>query len=91
LDVLSKAFYLTLISTANEPRSRPKIAESEMREVILNLCQNHFLTLNVLAKLVDRNADALRKSYLNKMVKEKLIRLAFPKTPTHEKQAYRSI
>lgn len=90
LELLNDEFAQLLFSAANKPRTKSKISAKEMREVILILCQDNFLTLNVLGKLVDRNTDGLRKQYLNKMVKEKLIRLAFPTTPTHEKQAYQS-
>jgi hypothetical protein len=61
-----------------------------MEAVILALCRDRYLTLNVLATLVDRNADVLRKRYLDALVKSRKIRRAFPGTPTHEKQSYRA-
>jgi ATP-dependent DNA helicase RecG len=47
--------------------------------------------LSVLAKLLDRNPDTLRKTYLDSLVKSHRIRRAFPGTPNHEKQSYRTV
>ena len=58
--------------------------------VILELCEKYYLTLNILAELLQRHPNGLRQRYLNRMIKENKIVLAFPNTPTHEKQAYRT-
>lgn len=62
-----------------------------MEVVILDICKGRYLTLSVLAKLVDRNSDTLRKTHLDNLVKSRRIKRAFPGTPTHEKQAYRAV
>ncbi len=44
--------------------------------------------LRTLAELVQRKPETLRDQYLTKLVRERKLTLAFPKTPTHERQAY---
>lgn len=57
--------------------------------VILSVCEGRYVRLSVLAELLNRDSDGLRKGYLDGLVKEKRIRRAFPGTPTHELQSYR--
>ena len=86
--LLDKVFYNQLIALASEPRSSRRMNQDSMQNVILALCREQYVTLQALAQLVSRSSDALRQQYLSPMVKEGLLRLAFPQTPTHEKQAY---
>lgn len=90
LSVLRATFRRALEAIATEPREKKKLPQEAMRNVILALCRDYFLTLNVLGQIMDRNPDALRQQHLNGMVRNREIRLAFPATPTHEKQAYRA-
>lgn len=71
-------------------RTKKKLSAQEMRQLILTACKKQYLTLNVLAQLLNRNPDGLRQQHLSEMVRNHHIRLAFPATPTHEKQAYRA-
>lgn len=43
---------------------------------------------NIWVELVNRKPDTLRDQYLSGLVQERKLSLAFPKTPTHERQAY---
>ncbi len=61
-----------------------------MKIILLNLMDNHTITPKVLADLLDRNAEFLRKNYLNPMVKEGLIQLFYPNNIKHPNQAYRT-
>ena len=90
LETLSPKLLQTLQALAQEPRQRGRMPRAQMQEVIRDLCCNHYLTLNVLASLLNRSPDALRQQYLNGMVKNKTMRLAFPSKPTHERQAYKA-
>lgn len=90
LVVLDEDFRVTLEYLAAEPRRKERLGADRMERVILALCRDHFITLSVLALLVDRNADGLRQQYLSKMVRAGQMVLAFPTKPTHEKQAYRA-
>jgi ATP-dependent DNA helicase RecG len=90
LDRLDAGFREKLEILAEEPRNRERMQKDRMQQVIITLCKEHYLTLNVLANLVKRSPDALRQQYLNGMVKSRQIQLAFPSKPTHERQAYKA-
>ncbi|PAU60681.1 AAA family ATPase [Pseudomonas sp. PIC25] len=90
LDCLDENFRTRLETMAAEPRRKKKLARERMQQVLTALCREQFMTLNVLARLVERNPDALRQQYLNEMVRHRQIQLAFPSRPTHERQAYRA-
>lgn len=87
---LKSVFRATLEKAAAEPRKKGKISQEAMRQVILTLCQGHYLALSCLAELVNRDSDALRQQHLKPLTKEGKLRLAFPTAPTHAKQAYRA-
>jgi hypothetical protein len=59
-----------------------------MEKVILAVCERHYLTLQALAELLNRKPESLRNTYLSPMVRARALSLAFPATPTHERQAY---
>ncbi|MEN0104817.1 MAG: RNA-binding domain-containing protein [Pseudomonas sp.] len=90
LDELNDELWIYLHGLSEEPRQRLRMQPERMREVISLLCNDHYLTLNVLAELLGRSADALRQQYLNAMVKKRQIQLAFPSKPTHILQAYKA-
>ena len=90
LSHLKAEFRSKLENLAEEPRQQSKLKAERMKHVILTLCQDQFISLAALAKLLNRNPDGLRQQYLKQLVKEARIVLAFPTTPTHEKQAYRT-
>lgn len=90
LEQISSELCAELESLAQPPRLKARLQPAAMEAVILALCRDRYLTLNVLATLVDRNADVLRKRYLDALVKSRKILRAFPSTPTHEKQSYRA-
>ena len=90
LSLVSEQLLGALQSRATEARNKQRLPPARMEDIILTMCRERYLTLNVLAKLLNRNPEALRKQYLNAMVKSGQICQAFPMTPTHEKQAYRS-
>ncbi len=59
-----------------------------MERTLLAVCEGHYLTLSALAELLHRKPVSLRNNYLTQMVRAKSLSLAFPTTPTHERQAY---
>lgn len=85
---LSTSLRQRLEALATEPKIKRKIRKEKMVEVVLALCAEHFITLRCLAELVNRKPDTLREQYLSGLVQERKLSLAFPKTPTHERQAY---
>ncbi|MEO6624286.1 MAG: ATP-binding protein, partial [Burkholderiaceae bacterium] len=88
LDALSPAMRSRLEAIAAEPRSKGKVNREVLHRVILELCMARFVTLRCLAELIQRKSETLRDQYLSKMVRERKLTLAFPTTPTHERQAY---
>jgi hypothetical protein len=88
LEPLSEALRSRLEEMASEPRSKAKVDRQVLIDVLLQLCEGRFVTLRCLAELVKRKPDTLRDQYLKTLVRQRKIRLAFPKTPNHERQAY---
>ncbi len=88
LDKLSEALRQNLELIAKEPRVKGRVDRDSLIQVILGICTGRFVTLSSLAQLVDRKPDTLRDQYLTKLVRDRQLSLAFPTTPTHERQAY---
>jgi hypothetical protein len=85
---LSAPLRQRLEAMAAEARSKGKVSREKMVAVVLALCAGHFITLRCLADLIKRKPATLRNQYLAGLVRERKLTLAFPKTPTHERQAY---
>jgi len=68
--------------------SKGKAPASEVRAVILKLCQGRCLQVETLAVLLQRNAKNLRHQYLAPMVREGLLKFRYPESPTRPDQAY---
>ncbi|MFC5520872.1 RNA-binding domain-containing protein [Polaromonas jejuensis] len=87
---LTSEVRLELEIRAALPRERRRLDPEAMSRVILSVCEGRYIRLSVLAELLDRNPDSLRRNYLDTLVKDHRIRRAFPGTPTHEMQSYRA-
>jgi hypothetical protein len=85
---LSVAFHSRLEGMASVPRVKGKVDRQVLIDGMLNLCERRFLTLCCLAELVNQNPGTLRDQYLGSLVRQRQIRLALPKTPNHERQAF---
>ena len=59
-----------------------------INQVIIKLCNERFITLTDLSTLLDKKPDTLRKNYLNPLVTNEKLRLAYPTKRNHPKQAY---
>ena len=90
LAALSPALRDELLQRAALPRAKARLDRDSMASVILSVCEGRYVRLSVLAELLSRDADGLRKGYLDALVKDYRIRRAFPGTPTHEMQSYRT-
>lgn len=88
LAILSGPFRNQLENLAAEPRAKKKVEREVLIQAVLTLCSGRFITLRCLAELVQRKPETLRDQYLSRLVKERKLMLAFPTTPTHERQAY---
>ena len=88
LSALSSELRQHLEMVAAEPRNKKKLNRDLFEKIILDVCAEHYLTLQVLAELLNRKPASIRNGYLTPMVRDKKLALAFPTTPTHERQAY---
>jgi predicted HTH transcriptional regulator len=86
---ISELLRSELIQLAALPREKARLEKQTMVDVILSVCEGRYVRLSVLSELLKRDSDGLRKSYLDKLVKEQRIRRAFPGAPTHKLQSYR--
>lgn len=86
---LTPALRLELESRAALPRTRPRLSPEVISEVILSVCEGRYVRLSVLAELLNRTHDGLRRGCLDALVKDHRILRAFPGTPNHEMQSYR--
>lgn len=87
---LDPIFKNHLYNIANDARNKKRLDPDIMENLILTLCSEQFFTIGVLAEVLNRKPEALRRGYLSNMIKNQKLCLAFPTTPTHEKQAYRT-
>ncbi|MES0488917.1 MAG: ATP-binding protein [Leptospirales bacterium] len=85
---LTKEIAQSMQVIAQPAKDKPRLLKPEMEKIIADLCQGRYITLQVLSELLNRNNDSLRKQYLTIMEKDGSLKLAFPTTPTHPKQAY---
>ncbi len=88
VDKLTQDFREKLEAMATLPRTKGKIDRKELEDLIVQVCEGHFVTISSLAKIMDRGERTLRQDFLSKLCKDKRLRRAFPDTPNHEKQAY---
>ena len=88
IETLTPEFLAGLERLAAEPRAKKWMEKRELEEVIVSLCEGHFITIKSLAQILGRGERTLRQEYLSKLCKDRRLRRAFPDTPNHEKQAY---
>ena len=80
-----------LLSLAEPARRRAKLPTAEMQTLVLNLCENRWLTARELADLLNRDADNLQSRILTCLVKKGLLELRHPGVPNRPDQAYRTV
>jgi predicted HTH transcriptional regulator len=90
IDKLTTLYRQQLEEIAFPVRGSGKIVSSELEKIIQALCYKRYITISALAALLGRKEKTLRNSYLSRMVREKKLALAFPKTPRDKRQAYTS-
>ena len=79
------------MSQAQKSSRRKRFNKKEMFQIVINLCADYYLTQQVLVQLLDRKPLALRKNTLKPLLDQGKLTLAFPRAPTHSKQAYTTI
>lgn len=77
-----------LVSIAAPIANTRRSKSAEVEKVILSLCSEKALRLEELESLLDRSGESLRKKYLQKLVKDKRLKLKYPTKRNHPLQAY---
>jgi len=89
-DEVPPALQTALLAVATPVRGKRRVPPDELKTVILSLCAERFLGRRVLAHLLNRDSDDLRKRFLNPMVAAKILTPAFAST-SNPKQAYMAV
>jgi len=82
---------LFLLEIATPVREKNRVSPELMRNTILTLCSERYLTVKRLAELLNRSSETIRTHFINPMLSEKLLELKYPDEPTHPQQAYRTL
>jgi ATP-dependent DNA helicase RecG len=69
-------------------REKKQVPNDVMKQTILQLCEDRFLTTRELAELLGNTPNYLRFNFLTKMVKAGQLELRYPDKRNHEAQAY---
>ena len=75
-----------IMGVGRMPRRMKTLA---MRDVILQMCDDHPVTLKELSSVLERDSKALQDQYLTPMLSEGLLELKYPDNKNHPNQAYR--
>ncbi|EBB7288582.1 AAA family ATPase [Salmonella enterica] len=88
LDELSDGFRNELEALAAPSREHRRLEAGVMKELLVQLCDGHYLSVAVMEILLGRKAQSIRQNYLKPMVDSKQLKLAFPNKPNSPKQGY---
>jgi ATP-dependent DNA helicase RecG len=67
-----------------------RLRSDQIRQIVLQLCQEQFLTAAHLGELMKREPSSLRSRFLSPMVKEELLKLRYPHRPNRPDQSYKT-
>ncbi|EAA3094736.1 hypothetical protein DU937_08465 [Salmonella enterica subsp. enterica serovar Kedougou] len=88
LDVLNEGFRNELEALAAPSREHRRLEAGVMKELLVQLCNGHYLSVAVMEILLGRKAQSIRQNYLKPMVDSKQLKLAFPNKPNSPRQGY---
>lgn len=92
LEYLTKPFRDNLFAQAAVPREKLRLGDKElMKNVILAVCNGHFISVSALGEILNRNPNALRQQYLKHLVEHGQLKLAFPQYKNHSRQGYSAV
>ncbi len=82
--------YQKLLQIAEPIRSKKKVKDRQLVEtIILEICSEHFLSLQTIADILRRKRDSIRNHYINRMLDNGLLEAKYPSHPNHPHQAYK--
>jgi ATP-dependent DNA helicase RecG len=79
-----------LTKIAEPAKLNKRLSPKEMESIILQLCNDHWLTRKQISGLLQRNSDGLRSRFLTSMVEHGLLQLRYPDKPNRTDQAYKT-
>lgn len=88
VDLLTHQFRQKLEILTELSRSNGRLDTEVMKDIIVRLCDGHYLSVSVMERLLGRKSQSIRQNYLKPMVDAKQLRLAFPNKPNSPKQGY---
>lgn len=83
--------YQELLKIAGVVREKGKAGKDIVKQVILQLCANDYLSLRTLSGLLNRAPDSIRNHYLSPMLAAGLLKLRHPEQPNHPQQGYKTV
>jgi predicted HTH transcriptional regulator len=86
----SSEFWARLVELARPVSKQGWQRRQIVRQTVLTLCRVRPLRLAELSRLLDREPQSLRQSYLNPLIDEGRLTYLYPGEPTHPGQAYRT-
>lgn len=88
LDELSIEFREMLEALTAPARKQRRLDTEVMEQLLVRLCDGHYLSVAVMEILLGRKAQSIRQNYLKPMVDSKQLKLAFPNKPNSPRQGY---
>ena len=74
---------------ANEARINRRMPVNRLSELVIEACQDKFLSVGELAAILDRNPEYLRNRVIRSLTERRLLELKFPDNRHRPDQAYR--
>jgi len=71
-------------------KGKRRATPETIRQAILIICENDFVTTDEIATMLHRSRDTLSVHYIPRMVKVGLLELKYPESISHPDQAYRT-
>ncbi|MBF0406167.1 MAG: putative DNA binding domain-containing protein [Candidatus Riflebacteria bacterium] len=84
-----QAIWVKLMALAEPVRAKQRCSPAILRQTILILCSEGFLTRRNLGDLLSRDGRKLQERFLTKMVRDGLLELKYPDEINRPDQAYR--
>lgn len=84
------ALYSELKQQVSKYVLKKRLPPEELKQAVLKVCLNQFLTLEEISMIVNRNEVHLRKTIIAPLVRKGDLQLRYPEAITHKKQAYKT-
>ena len=81
----------SLLEISKLVREKKRVNPQIMKKIILEMCENEFLTIKELVKYLRRSERTLREEYVKELVEKKKLALKYPNNLNHPNQAYKTI